>query len=217
MNGTTRLSLPEGWSDIKKRVSEVLDDSDGVFSQNSVALVRSALTPDALDGKLNRDELRLAFEELIAGNHASADAAKITLAMAQVLPIDDHMFFARHPGLWQKCAEAAAAMPLQYSERSRILQEDLLYSFYRDAVFSVELESGVEAALQVIASDRFFASCDLGRRVAQNALLALVRERLGDRPQDLPQVLDKFPDMTALRRKVEKLLKGSKGSAPGTG
>lgn len=206
MTSSRKLSLPEGWAEISARIASVLSESVDVFRQESVVSMRRALEPDPADGKLDEEALRLAFEELVAASSPSEAAAALTLAVAQVLPIAGSDFFAEHPTMWQRCAALAASRPLEYAERGRILQEDLLYNHYRDAMFLAQQEGGLDSALQIIHANDFLTSNGLGRRVGQNALLALVRERLRGRQSDLRRVRAAFPNMGALARKIDELL-----------
>ncbi|MEO0326396.1 MAG: hypothetical protein AAF447_25840 [Myxococcota bacterium] len=168
--------------------------------------MRRALEPDSADGKLDEDALRSAFEDLMTSDSDSDAMAVLTVAIAQLIPIDDYAFFDKHPRLWQKCARLAASTPLEYEERGRILQEDLLYNHYRDALFLTYRQDGLDSALQVILTNDFLTSGELGRRVGQNALLALVREGLRGRSSELIRVRAAFPDMGALVRKIDQLL-----------
>lgn len=200
MTNSQPLLLPQGWV---ARITTLLDEC---FPEAQVASMRRVVESESADNTVDEEMLRSAYEELVDAFPGSDAAAALTLAVAQALPITDYEFFVARPELWQSCARLAASEPFHYGDRSRVLHEDLLYSYYRDQVFLVEGREGVGSVVQVVADSEFLLSTEVGQRVAENALLALVRERLRARPSDLHRLRAAFPDMKALVQKINQLV-----------
>lgn len=109
------------------------------------------------------------------------------------------------PALFTACTKLAAQYPHAFNERGRILQHDLLYNFYCSFLLQKEEQCGLEEALSQLPTQKLSAT-SMGYAVLQNALLALVRERLTERHDDLRTLRDRYQGMKALADKVDELL-----------
>jgi hypothetical protein len=87
----------------------------------------------------------------------------------------------------------------------RILRHDLSYSYWYWEVLSSFDRGGARSVIELIEGEAFFQS-EMGVSIAQNVLLALVRERLRERWSELRQLQASFSNMKALSRKLSELL-----------
>ena len=201
------VPVPDAWGSIATRILDIIDKHRVVLPGDAASVLRQTVVEQSTSSRLDVGVLWGSLERLVEQRGLNDQAlAALTLALADAFPITSYELFARHPFLWQECAREVAERPMAFNEHSRIFREDLLYSHYRDQLVNAADSGNVSEAILQMSRNVFLCTTELGRRIAQNAMLCLLRERVAEVLPWLSMMRDLFPDMKALQVKIRKIL-----------
>lgn len=194
------FELPGDWTKVKQAINDLL-------ARRANASVQAFLDQCEASQGIDSDAFVLLVEGIVDQIEAGSAEPEVLLAVAGLASVPGSAFRGR-PRAWRSCCEAAAKQPTAFFERSFVLYEDLLYNYYYHELSHNLAEAGIAALIGYVCETTFLREKDVGTRVAQNVLLALVRERQIVEVAALQALADAFPEMRALQKKVEERIKG---------
>ncbi len=191
-----------GVADLHVRVGHALDCVGASESgRKLVELVRRA---ESSDGLVGFEEWEEAVGDVATSSFSVDQLARFVLLLSGLVPSELlRDVLQEREGVWRRCAEILVMDPKL--DACRILRHDLSCSYWYWEVLSSFDRGGARSVIELIEGEAFFQS-EMGVSIAQNVLLALVRERLRERWSELRQLQASFSKMKALSRKLSELL-----------